>query len=558
MMRGPVLASARYMMFLFLIVIAFGWVAPVSLDTQAASQNNQSFQVSPNRLDFGNVPVNTISQPKSFTITNGNKNNLSVSVELKSNCTGLRTSPTKTTIPAGGSAAIQVTLERIQIPGSFHCTITVLTNDFFSNQKSGNNNSPFPTVEIEANITSPKLVISKFTVQRTGGIKSNNSGQKKQDVLLTQNGNTLTADFGELDIFEKVTLQIELRNAGNAPMDLRISGSLNQDFTCTGFTNKITLAPSQTTQIQCNILSIRGGQLKGTINIDQINAPTSLTRRFDIQIKGLGNMILVQPSNAFLTFNVRVFSLGGASSMADDSSILTSALTGSASQSITFTNQGQGGDLAIANVELKIENVEHQGSSKKSGGKSSVSSSATSTKAKLFRFVNGTDQMTFSLDPRGSQRVTVLYIPQEPGLDQGVIHVTVSQQSPSGSSKKSSKGKQVQEFFINLRGIATPSTQTQSNQSPLAISRSGLGQTGDDWTFFAQGQGLEALRAEVFTLDGERIYDSGFVPQETLHWRPRTQGSDPLANGIYFYLLTVRGQDGRTISTEIRKFALLR
>ena len=341
MMRGSVLAGA-------LFLLAFGWATLARSDTQAASQttnqNNRSIQVNPDRLDFGNVVVSTVSAAKSFNISNSanksnnnqNQQNLSVSVELRSNCTGVRISPTKATVPSGGSVAISVMLERIQVPGPFRCTITVLTNDFFNNsQKSGNNNSPFPTVEIDANITGPKLVISKFTVQRTGGTKNNNGPNnttKKQDVVLTQSGNTLTADFAELDIFEKVTLQIELRNAGNASLDLHISGSLNQDFTCTGFTSKTTLAPGRTIQIQCSILSIRGGQLRGTINIDQVNAPTSLTRRLDIQIKGLGNMILLQPSSSFLTFNARVFFLGGAS---------TTASTGSVSQSVTFTHQGQ-------------------------------------------------------------------------------------------------------------------------------------------------------------------------------------------------------------------------
>lgn len=71
--------------------------------------------------------------------------------------------------------------------------------------------------------------------------------------------------------------------------------------------------------------------------------------------------------------------------------------------------------------------------------------------------------------------------------------------------------------------------------------------------FVALGPEVEALQVRVFDLAGRAVFDSGLVEGNALTWQTRG-----LANGVYLYVIAVKGRDGATISTEVRKLAIVR
>jgi len=75
--------------------------------------------------------------------------------------------------------------------------------------------------------------------------------------------------------------------------------------------------------------------------------------------------------------------------------------------------------------------------------------------------------------------------------------------------------------------------------------------------FSAQGQGIESLKVDVFDLAGRKVYDSGFVAGNALSWNLESMGRR-VANGVYFYIVTVRGTNGEIIQSEVRKLVVLR
>ncbi len=80
----------------------------------------------------------------------------------------------------------------------------------------------------------------------------------------------------------------------------------------------------------------------------------------------------------------------------------------------------------------------------------------------------------------------------------------------------------------------------------------------DQMTFTVQGSGIEAIQVEVFDLSGHQVYQSGFVPGSSLIWRPVNQDGTLLANGVYLYLVSVRGGIDRQIYDKAKKMVILR
>jgi hypothetical protein len=71
--------------------------------------------------------------------------------------------------------------------------------------------------------------------------------------------------------------------------------------------------------------------------------------------------------------------------------------------------------------------------------------------------------------------------------------------------------------------------------------------------FAALAPGIEGLRVQVFNLAGRPIFDSGLVPGNMLVWRNYT-----VANGVYLYVITMRGRDGKILRSEVKKLIILR
>jgi len=73
----------------------------------------------------------------------------------------------------------------------------------------------------------------------------------------------------------------------------------------------------------------------------------------------------------------------------------------------------------------------------------------------------------------------------------------------------------------------------------------------------ARGQGIISLEARLFALSG-RLVKSQRAFGHTLTLTGQDDQGRPLAGGVYLYLVTVKGADGQTISSEVKKLVVMR
>lgn len=59
--------------------------------------------------------------------------------------------------------------------------------------------------------------------------------------------------------------------------------------------------------------------------------------------------------------------------------------------------------------------------------------------------------------------------------------------------------------------------------------------------FAVQGEGIKGISVQVYNLAGKKIYDSGPVSGNELVWPMIDHTGRPVANGVYFYIVTVKG-----------------
>lgn len=72
-----------------------------------------------------------------------------------------------------------------------------------------------------------------------------------------------------------------------------------------------------------------------------------------------------------------------------------------------------------------------------------------------------------------------------------------------------------------------------------------------------RGEGIESVQVQLFNLSGRKLIDQ-MSAGATLTVPLVNDEGQRLANGVYLYIVTVRGWDGQIIRSEIRKLAILR
>ena len=71
------------------------------------------------------------------------------------------------------------------------------------------------------------------------------------------------------------------------------------------------------------------------------------------------------------------------------------------------------------------------------------------------------------------------------------------------------------------------------------------------------GASVAGLSVQVYDLSGAAVFEKT-TSGTTLTFRGLSSDGQPLANGVYLYVITVRGSDGQTLSSEVKKLVLLR
>jgi hypothetical protein len=107
---------------------------------------------------------------------------------------------------------------------------------------------------------------------------------------------------------------------------------------------------------------------------------------------------------------------------------------------------------------------------------------------------------------------------------------------------------QVLDAWVSQTSVASASTTV--NVATLSQSSRGL-------TLAISGQDVAGVGLTVYDLNGRPVF-----AQETagnrLSWNYLSTSGQPVANGVYLYVVTVKGAGGETLRSEVRKLVVLR
>jgi murein DD-endopeptidase MepM/ murein hydrolase activator NlpD len=80
---------------------------------------------------------------------------------------------------------------------------------------------------------------------------------------------------------------------------------------------------------------------------------------------------------------------------------------------------------------------------------------------------------------------------------------------------------------------------------------------GKSVAFTAQGEGIRDIKVEIYDLSGRQVFESGYVGNG-FQWNLQTHKGRIVANGIYLYVVKIRGFNGETFTSKIKKLVILR
>jgi uncharacterized repeat protein (TIGR01451 family)/CSLREA domain-containing protein len=75
--------------------------------------------------------------------------------------------------------------------------------------------------------------------------------------------------------------------------------------------------------------------------------------------------------------------------------------------------------------------------------------------------------------------------------------------------------------------------------------------------FRALGEGIEAIRVQIYDLQGRELYTTQFVPGSQLVWRLQSTDGHTVANGVYLAVISVKGADA-IYRSAVQKIVVLR
>ena len=114
--------------------------------------------------------------------------------------------------------------------------------------------------------------------------------------------------------------------------------------------------------------------------------------------------------------------------------------------------------------------------------------------------------------------------------------------------------------FSNESGLIAPDTLSSPAQSTALQSALSAYASHESRAvrFAAQGADVAAVRVEVFSLAGRLVYASDFTDGNVLHWNGLSNTGQPLANGVYLYVLTAKSRNGDVMRTKVHKLVILK
>jgi len=101
------------------------------------------------------------------------------------------------------------------------------------------------------------------------------------------------------------------------------------------------------------------------------------------------------------------------------------------------------------------------------------------------------------------------------------------------------------------------SSVNTASVSPLNVNKVQTSERFGLLEFTAQGTGIESTQVEVYGLNGQQLI-SAEATGNRLSVRALDSLGRPLSNGVYLYVVTVRGADGTAIRSEVKRLVILR
>lgn len=96
------------------------------------------------------------------------------------------------------------------------------------------------------------------------------------------------------------------------------------------------------------------------------------------------------------------------------------------------------------------------------------------------------------------------------------------------------------------------------NAMPLSLNRVQTLTLPNEIQFALIGNGIQSAQVRVFSMSGQLIHDSGMGTGNALSWNLLNQHGQRVANGVYFYVVTVQDAQGKTLQSTINKLAVLK
>jgi hypothetical protein len=84
----------------------------------------------------------------------------------------------------------------------------------------------------------------------------------------------------------------------------------------------------------------------------------------------------------------------------------------------------------------------------------------------------------------------------------------------------------------------------------VTLTSAGVRPSAGQVTFEAQGYNIEGLQVQVYNLAGKQVF-SAEASGNSLSWNGLSSDGRRLANGVYLYVLTVKGTYGDIVQTKV-------
>jgi len=106
-------------------------------------------------------------------------------------------------------------------------------------------------------------------------------------------------------------------------------------------------------------------------------------------------------------------------------------------------------------------------------------------------------------------------------------------------------------------GPVTAQAQALVTSAPLRLDRVSITSEHGQFALSVAGQGIRRIQLQVFGLDGRRLLDETNAGSQ-LRFEVVDTAGRRWANGVYLYVVTVYGEHGSTLRSELHKFVVLR